>query len=167
MCRIQPGLWHLPQQVSFLQTELTAILCALCHTTVNRNTTIIIIHPELLLTCKQRASDSSRLRTTVLHETDNLISLGKNIILDWLLSHIGLSGNKKADCAVAMAQSLPQITFPCAPQIVLHQEHGNPGCPLTHLTRTSGCPVSRHSLCLMAQHCHSPQASHAASQHHN
>ncbi|XP_050690435.1 uncharacterized protein LOC126982433 [Eriocheir sinensis] len=120
VCGTQTGLWRLPPQVSILQAELAAILCALRHATADMNTTIII-HSDSLSALKvlqaMSVRDYTRLITTILHEANTLVSLGKNIILDWVPSHVGLRGNKKADRAAATARSLPQITFPLAPSL--------------------------------------------------
>lgn len=120
VCGTQTGLWRLPPQVSILQAELAAILCALRHATADMNTTIII-HSDSLSALKvlqaMSVRDNTRLITTILHEANTLVSLGKNIILDWVPSHVGLRGNEKADRAAATARSLPQITFPLAPSL--------------------------------------------------
>ena len=112
--------WRNSDNISSLQTELAAIEGALLNTEGGPGTTITV-HTDskaAVQTLQRRyVTENKQLITSILSRARLLTERGSSITVNWIPSHVGVSGNDKADTAAKLATDLPNITKVIRPSL--------------------------------------------------
>ncbi|MEL7522752.1 MAG: ribonuclease H family protein [Cyanobacteria bacterium J06553_1] len=104
--RNEVAAWRNNDHLSSLQTELVAIDGALSHAEGGPGTSIAILTDSMaaIQTLQRRHHhDNIALITSILGRAQTLINQGTSIIIHWVPSHVGLTGNEAADTAARWA----------------------------------------------------------------
>ena len=113
--------WRNSDRCSTLQTELAAIHGALEHASTT-TADHVIVHTDskaaLQTLCRShRLQDNIALTTATLAQGQLLVAQGKSVTLSWIPSHVGLSGNERADVAAREATREDDVSYNIRPSI--------------------------------------------------
>ena len=112
------GLYRVPNGASTLQTELVAILKALQYAEDRENN--ILIHADSLgaiQAIQHHPPDNVGLITNILATGQRIKENGRQVTINWIPSHTGISGNEAADEAAKEALHLPNINAHIPPSL--------------------------------------------------
>lgn len=112
--------WRLSDGCSSLQTELVAIQQATIHA-LRTDKSRIIIHTDSLSavqTLQQKHfKDNIQLTSKILGSIRELQERGKQVIINWIPSHVGIQGNEAADKAAKEATALADVSIQVRPSL--------------------------------------------------
>ncbi|KAG0730005.1 Ribonuclease HI [Chionoecetes opilio] len=112
--------WRLTDGASCLQAELVAIRGTLHHA-LESHSPHVIIHTDSKSSIQAlrdtQSQDNIHLLTSTLLLAQRLAARGCKITLNWVPSHVGLSGNEAADRAAKSAAALPSPTTAVLPSL--------------------------------------------------
>ncbi|KAG0719264.1 Gag-Pol polyprotein [Chionoecetes opilio] len=109
---------RLPDNSSAFQAELVALLSALHHACESPVPEIHLFIDSLSALHSLNATtfkDNVQLLSSTHHQLLILYRLNSDVFLHWVPSHVGLSGNERADEAARIASTAPEVTFPLLP----------------------------------------------------
>ncbi|KAG0727184.1 hypothetical protein GWK47_035186 [Chionoecetes opilio] len=112
--------WHLTDGANCLQAELVAIRGALHHALESHSPHVIIYtysKSSIQALRDTQPQDNIHLLTSTLLQAQRLAARGCKITLNWVPSHIGLSGNEAPDRAAKSAVALPSPTTAVLPSL--------------------------------------------------
>ncbi|XP_076043615.1 uncharacterized protein LOC143026730 [Oratosquilla oratoria] len=101
---------------SSLQAEAMAMQGALEHALVSHSNSVVIHTDSLnLISCLQQPKDNVYLITNIIALLHKLHLAGRNVIINWVPSHIGVHGNDLADAAADAARKRASVDLQVPP----------------------------------------------------
>ena len=125
-CQDTIQLWRLTYGCSTMQTELVAISKALNHA-VTEHDRPVIVHTDSkasyqALQCRM-PKDNINLITTILGQLQQLQQQGRQVVLHWIPSHVGIRGNEIADEAAQAATHFSGVQIKVQPSLAQLKRH--------------------------------------------
>lgn len=108
ICGSRTASLSLPAEASILTAELHAIKLALGIVVESSKEQFVIFTDSLSsVECLSRGSTSNHFTWRICEQIHQLQTSGKTIVLSWIPSHVGISGNERADIAAKRAAGRP------------------------------------------------------------